>query len=239
MTFSQLVDAMVQEHNAPDLKSTIISFVNQTIREVHSAKPGNTPILYGANLQEDTLTADADVGFTWDIPNPQNFQKLAAVRYDAFGSGRDAYAKERVPSRMYLESRHDKIYYRTGMSFAFAGYGGTGSTISLAWHEAPRRLTYYAVADRPAVWNDVTQAFTYKDSYAGTDNLKAEARVLSTNWLLDRWEELIMQGVRTKIYAKRGDQLRGTLAYSSFESMRPDLVAAESWIDGSDAGESN
>lgn len=226
-TFSQLVDSLVLEHNRPDLRAAIESYVNLTIRELHTASKSGGSIYYLANLLEDQITADVAEGFTWDIPRPHVFQKLEAVRFDSFGTGKGAYPKERTPSSLQIQSQFDRLFYRSGSTIAFINYGGVDAVISLAWYEMPRILRYYQAAARPATWDVDSQSFTYITGYSGTDDLKLEARELTTNWVLDRWEELVAQGVRTKIYARAGDEIRSKLAYSTFEALRPGMVSAE------------
>lgn len=228
-TFSQLVDALVFEHLRPDLRAAIASYVNLTIRELHQDKQTGGTILYTDNLLEDQVVADAAEGFQWDIPTPHLFQKIAAVRFDTFGTDKNAFAQERTPANLFVENRFDRYFYRSGGALTFINYGGEDAVITLAWFQFPPQLTYYATAARPAVWNPATQAYTYSTDYNTTDEAKAEARTLSTNWILQRWEELVMQGARAKIFSRVGDVERSRLAFSSFDSLRPGIVATETY----------
>lgn len=229
MTFSQLVDSLALEFLRPDLRAAIESYINLTIRELHSASKSGGAILYAANMQELQITADVDTGFTWDIPSPHLFQKMEAVRFDAFGQGEHAFAKERTPQSLTLSNRFDRFFYRSGYTMSFINYGGVDAVITLAWYQVPPRLRYYAVALRPASWSEDSQGFTYLSAYSATDNLKTEARLLTTNWILDRWPDHVAQGVRVKVFSRMGDEVRSKLAYSLYESMRPDIVSAETY----------
>lgn len=231
-TFSQLVDSLVLEHVRPDLRAAIEQYVNLTIRELHVNRPPlSGPVFYDANLVEAQITADVANGYVWEIPDAHLFQKIEAVRFDMYGNGREAFARERTPSSMQIESRYDKLFYRSGYTYSFIGYGGIGGVISIAYFAVPRRLRYYQTG-RPCVWDIDSQAFTYATAYAGSDNLKAEARLLCTNWMLDRWEDHIAQGVRCKVYSRLGDTERARLAYSTYDGMRNDIVMTESFHPG-------
>lgn len=232
-TFSQMVDELVLEHSRPDLRAAIASYVNLTLRELHSSpNQGGGSIFYPANLKEAQITTDVANGFAWEIPRPQNFQGIAAVRFDYFGDSDSAYAKERHPSAMGSGVPTRKQYYRSGNTFAFTNYGGIGQTISLAWYETPPRLAYFAVADRPAQWDEVTQAYTYHADYIGSAILQEQAREMTTNWILERWDDLVRAGTRPKTYVRAGDVERSRLFFSTYTGMRADMMVAETFPAG-------
>lgn len=230
-TFSQVVDELVLESLRPELKTFIGNSINQVIRELHAAPKQGGAILFNSNLVEVQITTTVEQGHEWEITNPQLFQRMGAVRFDVFGTGKDAFAKERTPASMYIEDYRDKLYYRTGQSYSFVNYGGLGATISLAYFEFPRRLTYYESNVRPAVWNPVTDAWAYLAEYDVSDAARLNALRLTTNWVLQRWLDLVMQGVRAKIFARIGDEARAPIAYSNFESMRQDMISSETYTE--------
>src|SRR4051812_37916301 len=96
-TFSQLVDEMVVETRRPDLRSEIAVYLNQTIREVHFEPGKGNVVHYAENRKEDQITATSDSGQLWDLPSPQNFQGIEAVRFPDAVCGRMQYAKEARP----------------------------------------------------------------------------------------------------------------------------------------------
>ena len=77
--------------------------------------------------------------------------------------------------------------------------------------------------------NRSTHSFTYLPAYDVDDTTRENAHLLITNWLLIRWEELIKEGVRAKLYKRVADQVRMRAAYSAFESARVAMGAAETY----------
>lgn len=224
-TFSQMVDAMVSETKRPDLVSEIARYVNQTIRELHFSGDRNAVIFYEENYREATITATSETNQTWDIPDPTIFQKMAAVRYsDVFDRNGDViWAKPTTPGRHL--NQLDYFFYRAGGSFAFAGYGGINSHIDLSWYEFPKSLTFKSVAARPASF-DIETGWTYADGI-NTDELKAAAQLLTTNWLLMRWNDVVAEGVRAKVYKRLSDTERARTCYSMYGSLRQGLWTSE------------
>ena len=225
-TQSQLVDDMVAELMRPDMRSTIVGYVALTIRELHGAPDTGAAIGYDSNLVELALTANLDTGFMWTIPSPNTFQYMEAVYYPQI----DKYAKKRYPSSAWAfadEVDGNLFWYRSGTNIAFSGYGGNGSLIDLAYFSFPREMIDFpTAATRPCTWDKDAQAYSYLGAI--TDPvLQAAARARCTNWLLERWEDLVKQGVRAKVFARLGDIDRGKLAYSLYQAQRPVLIAAE------------
>ncbi len=226
-TFSQLVDSMAQETRRPDLILDVSTYLNQTLREVHFRPDTNAAILYAENLREDQLTADRDNGFIWSQPDPRIFQTLAAVRYDTICVSDDKarWVPERTPGLGM--SGLQRVYYRTGPGYAFMGYGGVGGKISIAWFEYPRRLQYFRPPDRPATQGEDGE-WLYHPDYDVDEETRLIARQKVSNWLLNRWEDVIGEGVRAKVYKRVSDTERGRTAYSSFGALRGGLVTSES-----------
>lgn len=227
-TLTQVVDTIVAEVKRRDLTSRITTFANQTIREVH-AQPNQLgrSLTFKANLHERILIPDVDTGFVWPIPEARNFQLLSDVWYQIPGVA----PLERTPSSA-MENRHEVngrfYFYRSGDSFVFDGYGGTDAPIMVAYHSFPRRLTHF-LRNAPVLWNEEEQRYEYSDEYNTTPEKRQEALDKSTNWVLERWTDVILEGVRAKTYKSIGDDGRARLSYSLYESSRPQLVAAESY----------
>lgn len=230
-TFSQLVDDMVRESRRPDLLADICDYLNQTIREVHFTADQNNAVLYAENLREDQLTANSDTGFLWNIPNPALFQRMLAVRYDSLHSREGyVYVKELSPGRGMNFA--EQFFYRAGASFFFSGYGGLNSLISLAYYEYPRRLKYYAVADRPAVWDTELMDFVYVSAADVSDDTRLAARNLTSNWLLVRWRDVLVEGLKAKVYKRVSDDSRSRTSYSLYANLRNGLITSESVTGG-------
>jgi hypothetical protein len=230
-TFSQMVDDLVAETRRKDLKADIATYLNQTIREAHSYPSiGQTPsatIFYAENLREELLESDLDVNFGWAIPDPTTFQGIGLVRYDSIQVRDDIsrYPSEKTPSRGLIGS--ERFYYRAGGNFYFAGYGGVGAKISLAYYAFCRRLKYYAVDARPGEY-DSDMGWTYAPEFDTTPELRLAAQAFTTNWMLMRWNDVISEGVRAKIYKRLSDTDRARTSFSQYTTLRMGLVTAES-----------
>lgn len=226
-TFSQLVDLMVKEVRRPDMLAEVCTYLNQTIREVHFEPVKNNIIFFTENLLENLVTATVDSGQSWDIPYPNQFQAMKAVRFDSQwdrGTQAPLYARLVQPGRIMNSIPH--WYYRAGGTFFFSGYGKTGSTISLAYYEFQKRLKYYADGARPATWDD-DSGWAYADAFDVDDATRLAARQFVGNWLLDRWEDVISEGLRAKVYKRMSDTDRARTCYSSYTSLREGLYTAE------------
>lgn len=226
-TFSQLVDEMVSELKRPDLASEIASYVNQTIRELHFTENQNAAILFQDNFREELLVADSETVQSWEIPNPQIFQQLTAVKYPSVTTrlGDDVWPEPTTPGR-HLAGM-DYYYYRVGQTYVFTGFGGIGGQIALGYFEYPRSLKYKTVASRTATY-DVDSGWAYADG-VNTDELQAAARELSSNWILLRWKILVEEGVRAKVYKRLSDTERARTAYSLYSSLRHGFWTAETF----------
>lgn len=226
LTFSQLVDEVVQETNRFDMVGVFASYLNQAIREVHFEPSRGNAVLYEENYQEDQLTANLDTGFSWDIPDVTRFQALQAVRFDSQldERGNPRYAKLLRPGPRLEHENY--VVQRAGPSLYFKGYGGLNAKISLSWYEYPRALKYYAVADRPASY-DLESGWTYADAYDDTPELMAQAEALVTNWLILRWHTVLMEALRAKVYKRLGDEVRQRTSYSLYSQLRQGLFTSE------------
>lgn len=225
-TFSQLVDDLVSETKRPDLVSEISRFLNQTIRELHATPDRNATIFYEENFNEVSLTADTETGYTWEITNPTRFQKMAGVRFSSVydSDGNPAWAELAATGpRM---NHADWYYYRVGGTFVFSGYGGVDGVIDLGYYEFPRSLNYFASAARPATYDEDT-GWTYHTDYNGTAELQETARGMVSNWLILRWNQIIAEGLRAKVYKRVSDDSRARTCYSLYQSLRQGLWTSE------------
>lgn len=228
-TFSQLVDTVIAESRRADMRPEIESYVNQTIRDVHFNDQNSNLVLFDDNRREAMLYASSEETFVWPVPNPQTFAKLEAIYCPYVGD----YAIERKPNQVHTrENLHNRpTFYRTGQAFALSGFGGLNAPVQLSWFAYPRRLKWYTPQLRSVNWNQDEQEFEYTPPLP-TEELKEAALDLNTNWLLQRWQDLIHEGTRAKLYKKLADEVRNRNAYASFESSRKAMVAAESFESG-------
>lgn len=229
-TFSQMVDTMVLETRRPDLLRDIVSYLNQTIRELHFNPENGQAVFYRDNLKEDIITASVEEGLFWDIPYPQVFQQIAGCRYDSVFNlhGENIWAMEMLQPNRAMETQR-YWFYRSGQRVFFKNYGGIGARISLSWYEYPKSLVYYGVDCRPCEVDEY--GFKYGESFLGEtadDPCRVSAQHLCTNWLLMRWATVIEEGLRAKIYKRTSDSERARTSYSMYQSLRIGLVTAES-----------
>lgn len=227
-TFSQMVDEMVSETKRPDLASEIARYVNQTIREVHFDPERNAALFFPENLREKQIVATSEYGQVWEIPNPQSFQQMLGVMLPAIQdrNGKAIWSKETSPGRHLGDL--DYFHYRVGGSYVFSGYGGIGGIISLAYYEFPRSLKYYSEATRPAQY-DMENGWSYADG-VNTPELEEAARVLTSNWLLLRWSDVISEGVRAKLYKRISDTERARVCYSMYKGLCKGLWTSETAV---------
>jgi len=224
-TFSQMVDDIVSEVKRPDLTSDTARYVNQTIREAHF-DPGTNAVHFfkrnGAELQLTATAADTQV---WQIPNPTNFQKLAAVQFpNQIGyDGECVWAKETTPGRHLRDL--SAYYYQAGSSFVFSGYGGIGALINLFYFKFPPSLPYFPANCRPMEYNEYGQK-VYGDQWIHEDDHE-NADILTTHWLLEGWKDVIAEGVRAKVYKRVSDTERARTCYSLWTQLRRGLVTSE------------
>lgn len=227
-TFSQLVDKMILESGRPDLALEIATYLRQTIRELHFEPTRGNAVFYRENRTEAQLTAVGE-SLYWDIPNPTTFQAMAAVQFPSvFSRDGIVWARELNPGPAMNTARN--FYYRAGGRFVFSGFGGLNARVNITWFEYPRDLKYYAVNDRPASY-DSEDGWTY--TTAVTEEQKTAAREKSTNWLLQRWDTVIEEGVRAKIYKRVADDSRSRTSFSMYTSLRQGLYSAEVAVLGS------
>lgn len=226
-TLSQMADEIALQIMRPDMTAFIASQINLTLREVFFNER-NRPVYYASARTEVQVVANTDSGFIWDIPLPGIFQAMEAVQYanvyDLDGNPR--YAKEFTPGRIL----NDKTYYfyRAADSYAFNGYGGLNAAINLSYFEYVPTLKYYAPdSTRPANYDPVT-GWTYNAPYDVDATANAQGQALTSNWLLMRWNEMIAEGVRAKVFKHTGDDFRSRLSFSAFQGLRQGLTTAES-----------
>lgn len=228
-TFSQLVDDLAARLAVPHLQLRLIAYLNQTVKELHSNARGK-PVMFAKNLIEDQLTATLEESVIWTPP--RLLQVFRTARYDLVinRDGEPVYPKPIKPGRALQGQIH--FYYRSGSDFIFAGQGGIGATVSIAYYTHLPRLIYYPVGERPATFDDIN-GFTYFNttSSGGKDYTLAEnqqeAEDLTSHWMLLDWEEVLGEGVTHKIYKGKKDEERARTHFSQFQNGRTQLTDTE------------
>lgn len=221
-TFSAAVDLCVTRSGRADRLNDIIAFLRLTLRECQVLA------YFSSDLIEDTISANADP-FVWETPN--TFRIMRSVRYPGLFDPRsqEIYPRFVEPGRAQLQ--HDYYYYMSGSSFVFAGHGATTSgaqNIDVAYQSYFTPLQYYQnINDRPARFILENNAWTYHDNYDDSDTLKAQARALVTNWMLERHYDMIIEGALAKLY-KTTDDDRASSTFGLYKLLQKTLLHAES-----------
>ena len=224
-TFSQMVDEVVSEVRRPDLTSEIARYVNQTIRECHFTTDRQAAVFFRDNFNEVLLTPDVESGYSWALPNPTTFQKMAGVKYPMrFNSdSSEVWATETTPGRHLANMEY--YFYQVGQEFVFSGYGGVNANVAIGYFAFPPSLKYYSLANRPASYDPV-DGWTYHASVTTPEDQEA-ARLVVTNWLLMRWSDVISEGVRAKLFKRVSDTERARNCYSLYGQLRQGLITSE------------
>lgn len=214
-TFSQLVDDLALEVKRPDQRDNIATYVNQSIRELHSRPAMNVIVKFDANRVEDQQTVAMTNPWLWMIPSVTRFIDIEAAFLPEYG----IYVPKRNPRiarEFSFEPNSDIYYYRSGSTYAFAGLG-VGTLVDLSYHMYPQYLAYKEVNTRVVKYDPESDSFVLiADGGVPTD----EQLALEVNWPLERWADTIRQGARAKLYGRLGDMERSRTAFSAYESMR-------------------
>lgn len=253
--FSELVDEAVSRSRRADKQADIISYANQTLRELQSQQNG----AFTRDMIETQISVaqNQPQPITWD--RPPHFRIMRAVAYTDTQNFYDPiYPKFIRPGSRQKET--DYFYYGAGSYFVFAGVGqpqGTngnfylgslGATnISLAYYTKFRRYQYYAVGARPAVYdrnaeswgNFVLTSFPNPPPdisdvpsilpQSNTFNLQQQYAIyLVCNWLLFDYYDTVLEGTLAKLFKNVGDN-RSTSSFALYKSLETRLIADESF----------
>lgn len=226
--FSQVVDDLLRELVRPDLNSMLPGYLTQTIRESHMSAEDRSPVLFPDNRLEVKVIANPVIenAYLWQIPNPSVLQAIEAVYYPSVSR----YANETSPlliNASNLNNPNDQFcYYRSGTQIAMRGFGQENDSILISWFEFPKSLVYVPATNANRLVYDV-ETETYTLPAESTRTLE-QAKLLSTNWLLERHEEMLKEGVRAKAYARMDDQFRAQASYSKYSQMLLGMQKTES-----------
>lgn len=225
-TFSQLVDRIAKELVRPDLVEMLPGYLNQTIRELFTHGQTGRPVFFDAARHEDLLAVDSltDVteSFVWEIPRPTRFQAMESVYYNRFQ--KYVYKKDPrvalVRNDFLVDAR--LFWYRVAQAVVFSSPGRIGDTIRVSWFEFPRHLAYQPEDQRPFIYDEVNDRYLVAD---GTPDPEA-AKDAATNWILEKHEELLAEGLRAKAYKRMSDDRQKT-HYSQYETSRLGVQESE------------
>lgn len=197
--FSEVVDTCIARSRRGDLATSIAAWENLTIQEMIGKH------FFAKNMIEEQVIQDGGNPFRW--PTPARFQRMRSVK-DGLGE----FPTFAAPGK--LQSEVTKFYYRTPDYFIFKALEGD---VFVSYYQFPKKLKYYTVADRPAIYDFVTETWTYLPAYAVDDATKQNARDLVSNWVLRDWYELVQEGVLAKTFKAANDETRAATHFSFFE----------------------
>lgn len=221
--FSELVDSIIARSGRPDRKADIVAHLNSTIRECQ------TQALFYKDLLEDQITLANPPANPTIWTYPRNYRILKAVQYPEC-----VFPKHIKPSRL---TRGEISYYYFASTYA-AFFGvpncntNTQQYINLAYYTKLPRLTYFPLGARPAVWDDVTQLWTYYTPPGYTvvtvdPDISAADYLLVSNWLLDGYRDCIEEGTLAKIFKDLGDATRTQSSFAQYSAQKNDIKQNE------------
>ncbi len=224
-TFSAAVDDVIVRSGRPDRLADAISFVRMSIRELQTIKG----YMFDHDIVEDQITANAEP-YVWtpDTTIEKRWRTMRSVQYPEIfaATGNPIYAHY-VGIGM-KQNEYDYYYYKTGNSYVFVGASGDDSTevaINLAYYSYSPILAYESVvADRVASFELETNVWTYLE--ASDDDEEIAARLLVTNWLLEKWYDSVIEGALAKLY-KTVDDDRARSSFALYSSYKKTLTEAE------------
>lgn len=220
-TMSAAVDAVVDRTGRLDRQADVIGFVRLTIRECEALR------FFDKSWQEDQITPTADP-YTWTHP-----AFLRALNYVQYPHLYDAHGEVIEP--IHINANRAKRYMHTfysGPDYSIfrghrAGDAGVTALIDLGYFSWRTVLRFYSeVADRPARYDLITDAWLYHTDYDTTDELKTTARALVQNWLLRDWFDLIVQGAMSKVFHTFGDD-RARPSFAAYKQSQQSLMDGE------------
>jgi hypothetical protein len=216
-TFSALIDESILRSQRRDRINDLVSYARSTIRECQVLA------FFEQDLVEDVLTADA-APYIW--ARPVRLRTMLAARPDIVGRrGKRKWFANKPPGNKIADT--DFFLYLSGSSFIFTGDEfESGMTIDVAYFTYARKFVYYAEADRPAVYDPETETWTYHASYDIDDATRTTARELVSNWLVEHWYDLILEGMLSKVFKSVGDD-RSKSSFALYKQMQKDLLASE------------
>lgn len=201
--FSELVDEIIAASGRPEMQADIASYINLTILEARSMR------FFYKDLVEDQLTTTAKPHI-WTLP--RFFRRLRTVYYPSL----DVYPDFLQPGKVQAGKRN--YYYAAAGYFVFVGDFTVGDSINYGYYQRSRELSYYAAADRPAVWDEDTETWTYLDPQPTTDDEREALRAKVTNWVLKDWRLMVREGVLGKVFNLKGDP-RSRAHYAMYQTV--------------------
>lgn len=232
-SFSGLIDAAVLVTGKPGSLISITQFANAVIRECQALG------LFAQDMTEDTLVVPDGQSTTYTWNRPSFFRSLRTVKFQ----NANVFPKFIQPGRKQLDEEF--FYYAADNYFVFSG-AKAGENINYALYKWSTPLAYYAQNGvvttafpggpydvRPAYFDIAEDKWQYwtGTAYADTTGVPATDaayELLSMNWLVDQWYDLILAGTKAKMFTSGGDP-RAPAAFSDYKNMQKLLQNTSSY----------
>lgn len=220
-SFSALVDRVVLETGREHALLSVLQYVNLTVRECQALG------LFAKDLLEEEVVATASPHI---FTRPRNWRSLRTVKYDQLSY----YPKMVRPGRAI--EKVSAYYYAADDYYAFHGVTVGESIFTAAYYWA-KPLQYFGLLGtittgfqggpytiRPAYFNITDDLWYYLNAgqtayVTSLGNLTEEAlrRRNSFNWVLDEWWDVVVEGVKAKLFKQYKDE-RAPAAYAAYQN---------------------
>ncbi len=217
-TFSALIDEAIARSQRKDRIADIVSYARSSLRECQVLA------YFEQDMVELSVAVDV-LPFVW--PRPLRLRTILAAKPQSITTarGEQKYFTNLPPGESTRTA--DYFLYLSGNDYIFSGlHLEVNQVIDIAYMAYSRKFIYYAVADRPATFDPETETWSYHVDYVGTTELQEEARNLVTNWIVEHWYDMLLEGTLAKLYKTVGDE-RNRTAFSLYKSMQKDLLRGE------------
>lgn len=226
---SELVDEVTDATGRVGKRSDVIRYANATIRECQAQAyffRDSTETALLLDGSDSTVAVQTDNSVIWTFPTSPQFRLLRTAKYPVYGPVGN------IPPGRSQEGV-TAFYYAGPTYFVFSGAGNIETEIDIMYYSYLRRLVYYAVSTRPAVYDVETDSWTYllNGAYVptlGSTALDDAAKLLVTNWLLNIWRETILEGTLAKAMLAV-DDARGPKHYAVYTSLKKAILQGETF----------
>lgn len=155
--------------------------------------------------------------------HPKELRKLEAVLYD----GRN-YATFKLPSRQQASFCH--YYYRSNDTHVFVGWK---QRIDLYYYVFPPYMSYYRPEERLVKFDRPSGEILYRSLNGkdwvvslGSSVLEGQAYAKSCDWMLERWNELVVTHALAMLYVNLQDP-RAAQIQAIAKQLEATMIAAE------------
>lgn len=220
--FSELVDDIVSASGRPDMREDVIDYANTIIRKIHAKA------LWDRNFKSIAVgNPNPREGYLrWTRSN--DVQVIRTIHIPE----KDVYLTYQRVGR-HLKRQRD-YYYAEGNDIIMVSDGICNATIG--YYRRPTRFKYYTPDQRPAVFDCVTEKWTYLVPHSQGDYThelfrdedQFFARRAVADWIIHEYPDAIKAGVLNYIYSQVGDD-QARSQYAIFKDAIADIIRVEAF----------